>query len=75
MSILYYYRFSLSHSGQIPIQELKRRWKVQRDRYMKVRNDLKKKLPSGSAATAKKQPQFKYYELMSFLDDSLEQRM
>ncbi|KYM98807.1 hypothetical protein ALC62_10471 [Cyphomyrmex costatus] len=60
--------------GQVPVEELKRRWKVQRDRYMKIRSNMKKKLPSGSSAAAKKRPNYKYYELMSFLDDSMDQR-
>ncbi|KAM0724659.1 hypothetical protein ACS0PU_009043 [Formica fusca] len=59
---------------QIPVEELKRRWKIQRDRYMKIRSDMKKKLPSGSSAAAQKHPNYKYYKLMSFLDDSMEQR-
>ncbi|XP_026830015.1 uncharacterized protein LOC113561446 isoform X2 [Ooceraea biroi] len=60
--------------GQIPVEELKRRWKIQCDRYMRIRSDMKKKPRSGSSAATKKHPNYKYYKLMSFLDDSMEQQ-
>ncbi|XP_026824061.1 uncharacterized protein LOC105280915 isoform X2 [Ooceraea biroi] len=60
--------------GQIPVEELKRSWKIQRDRYMRIRSDMKKKPRSGSSAATKKHPNYKYYKLISFLDDSMEQR-
>lgn len=71
IKIFIYYIF---YVGQIPVEELKKRWKIQRDRYMRIRSDMKRKPPSGSSAAAKKHPNYKCYELMSFLDDSLEQR-
>ncbi|XP_026830018.1 uncharacterized protein LOC113561446 isoform X3 [Ooceraea biroi] len=41
---------------------------------MRIRSDMKKKPRSGSSAATKKHPNYKYYKLMSFLDDSMEQQ-
>ncbi|XP_024866994.1 uncharacterized protein LOC112451568 [Temnothorax curvispinosus] len=63
--------------GSLSPEEAKARWKYLRDNYIKARKKVRAYIPSGSAATVANtnfKSRFQYYELMRFLDDSLQTR-
>ncbi|KYN22354.1 hypothetical protein ALC57_05245, partial [Trachymyrmex cornetzi] len=62
----------------IAYRTLQARWKYLRDNYIKARKKIRAYISSGSAATAantENKSKFQYYELMRFLDDSLQTRL
>ncbi|KYN02595.1 hypothetical protein ALC62_06578 [Cyphomyrmex costatus] len=66
--------------GSLSPQEAKVRWKYLRDNYIENYPQKFVYIPSGSVATAantntEKKSKFQYYELMRFLDDSLQTRL
>ncbi|XP_066586349.1 uncharacterized protein [Prorops nasuta] len=61
--------------GSLSPSEAKLKWKYLRDNYIKARKKVNSYIPSGSAACANNmscKPKFQYYELMRFLDDTLQ---
>ncbi|XP_029667639.1 uncharacterized protein LOC115238180 [Formica exsecta] len=65
--------------GSLSSEEAKARWKYLRDNYIKARKKVRAYVPSGSAGTAanvitENKSRFQYYELMRFLNDSLQTR-
>ncbi|RLU24745.1 hypothetical protein DMN91_002835 [Ooceraea biroi] len=63
--------------GSLSPEEAKARWKYLRDNYIKTRKKVKAYIPSGSAApctVTEKKSKYQYYELMKFLDNSLQTR-
>ncbi|XP_067216157.1 uncharacterized protein [Linepithema humile] len=62
--------------GAFNPEEAKARWKYLRDNYIKARKKVKGYIPSGSAAktSASKKPKFRFYDIMTFLNDLLETR-
>lgn len=70
------------YQGSLSPEEAKARWKYLRDNYIKARKKVQAYIPSGSAATTvttantitKNKSRFQYYELMKFLNDSLQTR-
>lgn len=65
--------------GSLSPEEAKARWKYLRDNYIKAHKKVKAYIPSGSAATAAntitEKSKFQYYEIMRFLNDSLQTRL
>lgn len=60
--------------GNATIKWVKNRWKDLRDAYIKAKKQVKAYVPSGSdIATAKKlkQPSFRFFECMQFLEVTL----
>lgn len=56
---------------QIPVENIKKRWRQLRDDFMRAKRKSKTYIASGSGAEAvPPKPTFKYYELMRFLDDA-----
>ncbi|KYQ53513.1 hypothetical protein ALC60_00039 [Trachymyrmex zeteki] len=70
------YKIKLFYQGSLSPQEAKARWKYLRDNYIKARKKVQAYVPSGSAAanTSTEKSKFQYYELMRFLNDSLQTR-
>ncbi|XP_024887340.1 uncharacterized protein LOC112464530 isoform X2 [Temnothorax curvispinosus] len=62
--------------GALGPEEAKARWKYLRDNYAKARKKAKAYIPSGSAAKIRglKKSKFRFYDLMTFLNDFLETR-
>ncbi|XP_077280388.1 uncharacterized protein LOC143907448 isoform X2 [Temnothorax americanus] len=62
--------------GALGPEEAKARWKYLRDNYAKARKKAKAYIPSGSAAKigGLKKSKFRFYDLMTFLNDFLETR-
>lgn len=65
--------------GSLSSEEANVRWKYLRDNYIKARKKVRAYVPSGSAGTAanvitENKSRFQYYELMRFLNDSLQTR-
>lgn len=61
--------------GAFKPEEAKVRWKYLRDNYAKARKKVKGYIPSGSAAASgHKKSKFRFYDLMTFLNDFLETR-
>lgn len=52
----------------------KKRWKYLKDCYAKDRKKSNEYIPSGSAAPKARKNTFRFYEAMSFLNDSMETR-
>lgn len=63
----------LSVVGKYTIKILQAKWKNLRDTFIKTKNEIEAHIPSGSGAKTTKKP-WKYYELMSFLKDSIATR-
>ncbi|EZA47540.1 hypothetical protein X777_16209, partial [Ooceraea biroi] len=62
--------------GALSPDKAKARWKYLRDNYAKARKKVKSYIPSGSAAKANvlKKSNFRFYDVMTFLNDFLETR-
>lgn len=56
------------------MEELKAKWKYLRDRYLKAKNKVTTYIPSGSASQVPKDPGFKFFWQMRFLDDTMERQ-
>lgn len=67
---------SFQHPRVLSPEQTKTRWKYLRDNYTKARKKIKNYIPSGSAAKAAtvKKSNFRFYDLMMFLNDVLETR-
>ncbi|XP_048514948.1 uncharacterized protein LOC125501875 [Athalia rosae] len=58
----------------VNLQDLQKKWKNERDKYIKAKKEDQKYVPSGSAAQIKKPPAYRNYALMRFLDDIIKNK-
>lgn len=61
-------------SGSMSVNDITKRWKYLRDRYIRVRKECNKTLPSGSAANSQPLKKCPHYMLMQFLNDVLDNK-
>ncbi|XP_077268721.1 uncharacterized protein LOC143900854 [Temnothorax americanus] len=58
--------------GLMTADDAMKRWKYLRDCYVRYKRQVNEYVPSGSGAQPKKQKMFRFYEIMQFIDDPLE---
>ncbi|CAG9818744.1 unnamed protein product [Phaedon cochleariae] len=58
----------------LSVSVLIKKWRNLRDTYVRVKGETESYVPSGSAAGKKKKRKWEYYDLMSFLSDTIKYR-
>lgn len=64
----------ISEQEEFAVPILMRKWRNLRDTYVRIKGEMESYIPSGSGAGKKKRKKWEYYDLMSFLNETIKYR-